>query len=321
MAKPFKDPIDDEADLAEGTKRSMADLKELSEAADPDAVVEVPVGEEDEPDPDADLDRELTPREARRRERGGEYYRTIREQRAAAEAKAQAYKEQLDFERSNRQAPAQQVQQSPDQTKALRGEVDRIYQDQTRLLEEYQGKVSAYQRAGQVMPREEYQRYDERAKELDAARIEKLLDLREAQRAPQRMQEEQQRAIVAKAPDVFANQRAADWARGEFSRRVAENPNIDREQLFDEVVEGARRAILGKRPPPDQITRQRATGLSRGSMASSGAQPSSLQMTKGQRVIARAAYPKLSPEKAYQKWANENGRELVEMERESGRRA
>jgi hypothetical protein len=318
MAK-FKDPIDEEADIAEGTKRSVAEFEKLAQE-NPEGTVEVPVGEEDD-DPDDALDKEERPTRKERRAARGADYKTVREQRAAAEARAQALEEQLQFERSRVPTQQQGPQGGPDVVKQLQAEVGKVYEEQSALMRDYEARVAAYRQAERVMPKEEWKRFDDKARELDEKRTELLLDVREARRAPMRAQEEQHRALVARAPDVFANQRAATWAGAEYSRRIAENPQIDRDQLIDECVEGARRVILGKRPPPDQAQRQRATGMSRGAGVTSSAAPSALPMSKDQRTIARAAHPKLSPAQAYQKWANENAKELQEMERESGRRA
>lgn len=314
MAKPFKDPIDDEANLAEGTKRLMDKFEENLDGAP----VEVPVEDPVEDDPDEELDETEPSRRDKRAARGANY-RTMRERNAANEARAQLLQEENDRLRATPPQIQQPTQQQVAPTAHLEEQRDSIYKQQQSLFAEYNNKVAYYQRAKQQMPEAEYKDYEKRAATLDEQKTLILVDIREARTAPQRQMEQQQQLYRARAPDVFHNPRASQWAGAYFSQKKAENPNIDSEALFEEAVEGARRAVLGKRPPPDQATRQRATGASRGAMASSSSSAPRVQMTPGMVKMAKAAYPKLSEKEAAQKWANKNGKQFLEMERDAGR--
>lgn len=315
--KPFKDPIDDEADAEEGTKRSIREFEERVASEDP---VEVPVEEEDD-DPDAELD-EPTDRKGKRAARG-QNYRTVREQRAAAEARAQALQEQLDRlsaqQAAMSQPQGQQSSQANPQLDQKQQELSRVVTDQERLFSDYQAAVNRYRADKKAMPESEYETFKKRAEELDEKKIDLRFEIREIKQAPQRQQQEIIRLYQSKAPDVFSNQRAYDYASTVYRSKLLANPQANADETFDQAIEEARTVILGKRPAPGAASKQRATGMSRGVSNGNGNQPARIQMTPGQRAMARSAYPKLSEKEAYQKWANVNGRKLLELEREHGR--
>jgi len=321
MADKFKDPIDSEADMAEGTRRSMEQFKA---GLDSEEVVEVAEREEPGEDPDAELDAE--PGEARpnkktrRRERGANY-RTMAEQRAAAEARAQALEEELQRTRAERQMPpAQQQQVENAAEKQIEGELDKVYAEQAKVFEEYTRRANAYAAAKREMPAEEVRGWEKKANDLDKQKMLLGHRLHEAREAPRRAQEEYSRMYRAKAPDVFGNDAAAAYAAAVYNQKKIENPRADQDELFEVAMEAARRVVLGKRPPPDAAMRQRATGMSRGVGSKAAEGPVSIQMTPAMRKIAIASYPKLTPDQAVQRWVNRNGRQFLEMEREQGRR-
>jgi hypothetical protein len=307
------DPIEEEADRDEGGGSG------LTEADEP---VEVGVEkEEEEEDPDAELDRER-PNRAERRANRDRDYRTIREQRAAAEAEAKVLREELERSRAAMSAlgqnrPERETGPAPE-VEALEKELKGTYDAQERLNQEYDARVAAYTNARRAMPADELEKFKARATDLRRQEVRIIRRIDDAADAPQRRAHEEQERIRSRAPDVFGDERARTWAAGRYNQRVAENPNVDRDQLFQEVTEEARRVILGKRPPPDQAARQRASGMARGAGAAASGR-STIQMNGDMKKLARLRYPKLSEPDAYKKWAQTHGKEYLELERESGR--
>lgn len=303
MAKPFVDPIDEEADAAEASvvKNRAGELAERIGKAREDETEEIEVQEPD--DDDEAEEREAKTRAEKRSERGRNRV-SARERAAAAEARAQALQEQLDAQRSQTRQVAPQVDDGA--VAAAEKRYDAIVAEQERLFHEYQ-------RAQNLTPAQEAD-FQRRAKELDFRKTNAAVDIREAHNAPRRVAEEHKRAMAARAPDVYGNQAALAYAAGEYQKRLAMGEK-DSIELHDLVMEEARQVILGKRPPPDASQRARATGMSNGARAPIGAQqPVRLSMPKGSPMyrMALAAYPNDEPGVACQKWANKHGKRFNE---------
>jgi len=72
--------------------------------------------------------------------------------------------------------------------------------------------------------------------------------------------------------------------------------------------------VLGIKPKPDAIDRQRATGMSAGPRALPTTTRSTISMPKGSHYyrMATALYPDLEPAQACQKWAQGPGKRLLQ---------
>ena len=111
---------------------------------------------------------------------------------------------------------------------------------------------------------------------------------------------------------MYESPAALRYAQGVYEKRIAMGHQGTTE-LHDAVCQEAREVILGKRPKPDAAQRQRASGMSSGSRVTSTPDRATINMPKGSDYdkIARAAYPKLEPAQARQKWANTVGKRLL----------
>lgn len=301
----FKDPIDEEADAAEASlvgKRSSELAERISKAREGEAE-EIEV---QEPDDDEEEEKAAKSRSEKRSERGRDRV-SLRERTAAAEARTELLREQLETERSQR------TQTRTHDAQPNNNEVARLERNYEAVLAQQKTLFNEYQRAQSLTPAQEAE-YERRAAVLDYQKTNALVELRDANNAPQRAREEHKRLMSARAPDVYANLTALAYAAGEYQKRLAMG-EADTLELHDAACEEARQVILGKRPPPDQAQRARATGMGSGARAPVGAgAPVKLSMPKGSPIykIAVAMYPNDEPGVACQKWANKHGKAFNE---------
>lgn len=297
---------DDDEDKLE---RSVAGnrLDELASAmrgAREEDPAEIEVQEPEEVDPDELIDKTPTGRQERRTERGSKR-QTAREAAAAAEARADAFKEALELAaRTPAAQPAPQQQGNP--LAEIDARIRQNYKDTESLHSEWnakQGKMSA----------QEEQALRDRAIDLDVQKTTLIADRRDRMLSPQRIQEEHSRKLAARYPDIYANRQAMQYAAGEFNKRLARG-EPDNEETHDTAMEEARQVILGKRPKPDAIERQRSSGMGAGLRQGQRAEaPVRISMPPGSAMdkMARAAYPNEEPAVARQKWANKNGKAFL----------
>lgn len=299
MANAFRDPLDEEADAAEGAEGHSKNLRDRLAAVPAQETDEVEV---QEPDEDDDEKEELAEAKTSRRDKRAAR-QSSRERAAAAEARAQVLQEQLEIarrsstERQEPKAPAGNPVASIDaRIKAANEALGAVHDEWNRNA----GKLSKARE----------QELRDKAEALDIEKMTLVVQRSEALAAPQRMRESQAATLRARAPDVYANRAALDYAEGEFKKRLARG-ETDSLDTFDAAMQEAREVILGKRPKPDAAQRQRAAGFGGGPRASSaGDDAPKLAMTKGSPLyrLACAQYPSLDPKEACQKWANRNGK-------------
>lgn len=300
----FKDPLDEEADAAEGRSVSKgADaLRERMAAARAVDTEEVVV-EEPEDDEDDEVAEAREAQLTRREKRAGRV--TARERAAAAEAEARVLREQLAMRQPEREARPQGNAQLADIDRKLRDG----YSRQKALFAEYEGK------RGRLSEREESQ-YEDRAVELDVELKMLAAERYETVNEPKRRQQ----AIIDQArsefPDVYGNQQAIDYAHGRFRQLMALG-HKDSKELHDQIMVETRQAVLGVRPKPDALQRQRATGITSAAVSVGAPAQVKLSMPKGSPLyrMATAMYPDLEPGAACQKWANKNGKKFAEATR------
>lgn len=303
----FKDPIDEEADAAESTvvKDHAGKLAERIGSARDEDTEEVPITEPDEDEEDA-----LTERQQKRNKRSATHV-SARERAAAAEARAEAYKEALALAGRDRKDTGPGPGQVPP-TAEIDSSIRRNYAQQEALHDEYNARVKAAGQAG--LSKDEEQRFKDRAIDLDVENKTLVADRRDAVRAPQRAEAARVEALKARAPDVYNDARAFQFARGLYNQEIARGM-ADSLELHDSCMEQARQVIFGKRPKPDAIQKQRLTGMGGGTRAPAGGEErQSLSMPKGSPLyrMAIARYPDLEPAQACQKWAQKSGKAYLE---------
>lgn len=113
--------------------------------------------------------------------------------------------------------------------------------------------------------------------------------------------------LEAENADVYANPRAVAYARSYFQGKVALGETDSRE-LFDRSMNAAREAfkMQPKGQPPSNRQRRQFEGGPRGANGGKAGQTQpddTVRMDKHLKKIARAMYPGLPEEKAYEKWA------------------
>jgi hypothetical protein len=277
-----------------GMRERMAGAKEI----DTDEVsIEVP-----EPD-EADEEDETAEAAPNRRERRAGRM-SPRERAAAAEAEAKVLREQL----AERNRPVPGNAPSP---VASTAEVDRrirsTYAELQRLEDDY-----ARAQQNRTLTAEKEAEMRERAIELDIQKATLAAERRDIVNAPRRRQDELTRQLERENADVYGDARALQFAAGRVNQLIAEGRK-DSKELHDEVMEETRRRILGKRPKPDAIERQRATGLSAGPRVASPTAGRTIPMPRGSHYykMAVSMYPELDAGAACQKWAQTVGKKLL----------
>lgn len=276
-----------------------------AERDDDEETNEVVVQEPAETDDDDDLEPEVP--KTRDEKRAARRKQTLREEKAAAEARADVYKTELESLRSKGGTPAPQQNQNAN----LDRQYGEVIAEQEKLFAEYHAQR-------ELTPAQDAE-YRKRATILDIRKTSLVVDMKAAHEAPQRAQDERLKALRARNEDVWANPAALRYAEGEYNKRVARG-EPDTLETHDAAAAEARQVILGKRPPPDAAQRQRATGMSGGARGSTPDAPVKLNMPPGSRmyILACARYPALDPKQACQKWANTNAKALLEASRNRG---
>src|SRR6187399_340768 len=274
-------------------------MRERMSAAKDDETDEVSV-ETPEPEEADEDESEVAP--SRRDKRAARI--SSRERAAAAEAEAKVLREQL----AERSRPVPGTAPAP---AASTAEVDRrirgTYAELQRLEDDYS---RAQQNRTLTAAMETEMR--ERAMELEVQKISLATERREILTAPRRRQDELTRQLERENADVYGHPQALQFAAGRVNQLIAMGRK-DSKELHDEVMEEARRTILGKRPKPDAIERQRATGMSAGPRMAPSAPGRTIQMPKGSHYykMAVSMYPDLDAGAACQKWAQTVGKKLL----------
>jgi len=255
----------------------------------------------DAPEPEEEDEEESEVAPTRREKRANR--QTARERAAAAEAEAKVLREQLDRVRT----PERQ-QQGPQSAVV---DVDRKIRATYAELERLESEYVAAQQNKTLTPEREREMRD-RAQELEIQKMELAAERREVQTAPQRRQKELWEQLARDNADVYDNPRARQYAQGRAVQLIAMGEK-DSKELHDRVMAEARQVVLGVKPRPDAIDRQRATGLSAGPRVAPSTQRSTISMPKGSHYykMAVALYPDLEPNQACQKWAQGPGKRLL----------
>lgn len=308
---PFAvDDEDNEEQIAEAKEKVKEKIREEAistkrESADDDRDVEVSVEPEEE---------EEEEREPSRKERRKNRFTEANARAEAAEARARQLEQENQRAWQLLQRQPQQQPQTPEKD-PLDDELEQIYREHELTLNEYNQKS----RDGQLTPELE-RHYWNKAKDIEQRKIENRARklLRKENIRPSDPNEAVRVMLNRRYADVLQIPGAKDWAQGYFvQQRALGRP--DTEDLLDESMAAARRQFgiqNGRRPSPDQATRQRYTGVPVGGGANgSGESSQKIVMTAPLRKLARLAYPKLSEREAYEKWAKGAGRRMLEEQK------
>jgi|SRR6478735_902343 len=247
-------------------------------------------------------------RRQRRAERQNEF-RRIQEENARLRAESDAYRRQPAYQPQQQQQPVNPAAQR------LR-EIDETTQ---RLHREYEAVASRPGFTPQMQAD-----YEQRALQLQTARMAAVAQAT----APQINEQELYRKIAWQQftnehADVFGDEKAQNWAIGEWQKLVKGEGKADTKQLAEEILDRAR-VRFGMKPrnggsSVTQADRQRLTGV--GSRGAPGApqQTGAVKMGPREKHMARLAFgDKMSEAEAYQKWANTVGKKLLEQQRKGG---
>jgi len=292
--------LDDTEQEQESVGNHLGKLRERMGAAraveeDTDEVsTEAPEVEDDDDEPEA----EVAP--TRRERRAGR--QTARERAAAAEAEAKVLRELIQQRPAER--PTQQVPDTADVDRRIRA----TYAELERLENDY---IAAQTNKTLTPAMEREMR--EKAQELEIRKLELAAERREVREAPNRRQRDLADSLARDNADVYQNPRALQYAAGRVNQLIAMGEK-DSKELHDKVMAETRQVVLGIKPKPDAIDRQRATGMSAGPRALPTTTRSTISMPKGSHYyrMATALYPDLEPAQACQKWAQGPGKRLLQ---------
>ncbi len=294
----------------------MADLdqedKDLDAELESGAAETDPEPPKDPVDKNADVEVQVGPsRQEKKRNRLKEFEeRTTRAEQAAEEARREAREARERFDTLNRHPQSQQAQP---QANPVQSRLNQIAEAKRRLHETYEAVASqpGYDRNG---PRQK--EFEQQAENLENARV---AAISEAQR-PQFDEADLMRKVALKTyldshGDISGDPTRWAWAYARWQQRKAEG-HADTREMADEVFDEAR-VKYGLKPRnrigpqrADPATQKRLSGIS----AQSAGEPnnvSAIKMTPMERKMAEVKYDNLPKEKAWQKWANTEGKKVM----------
>lgn len=252
-------------------------------------------------------DEEESPRPTRK-EKKANRYRSLQEERDRLRA-------ELEAERAQRMAAARypQVTPAPAPKDDEDAELQAIY-DEERLLQRTYASLSDEEKE------RKYDEYYDKAKKLEVRKLRTVAktaggsrpQTSEVVREILRMQHSD---VYNHGADPTGQMPSAGEAlhRSIWQRKLIVDKKPDTLETYNEAMEETRRTLrlpTAKRPAPDTSFKAKLTGTPHGATASSGSGPRTVKMTKEYKRMARAAYPHMDEDKAYQRWANTVGKDL-----------
>jgi hypothetical protein len=272
---------------------------ELKEPVDKNEPLEVPVNQPSRAEKKRARFREFEERTTKAEERAAAA------ERAAQEAR-ELYQRQLQHPQSHQSQP----QQSTLQTRLAQ-----ISAAKQRLHSHYQAVAS---QPGYKTDSEQHREFERQAEELENLRVAALVEDR-AQKGQINEQDlirkAQLQSYLAEHADITNDPTRFQWAYARWQQLRAEG-KPDTKEMSDAVFDEAR-IKYGLQPKnrrgsrPDDATRRRLSGVS--AQSAGGDQASATyRMTAMERKMATIKYDKLPPKEAYQKWANNEGKRILE---------
>ena len=296
------------ATAEERLEERIREREERKQAAEPDRTPD---------DDDADADIDAAPPQAQPQKRNR--WREMNDKAAAAEAKAaaaeqraeQAMKLLSEHQQRVQSQPQPQPQTQPGADPSQAAE-DAIYEEQAqlyRMLQLGEGKLSAA----------ELDRIDKRSRELERSKLKLVAEQTIKQHAPQAQPQQHPHLpyLLATFPDVFKSEQAKQYADGHHRMLRAQGKPDNLETVIESLV--AARAALKTAPvsapvaqrKPDPQARQRLAGQAAGpSGGGEDDDETPITMSAAQRRMARAKWPDLSEDKAFERWRKGPGARL-----------
>ncbi len=252
-----------------------------------------------------------SPQGPSRREKRANRFQENEEARIRAEERARVLEEELTRVRAQPAPQYQPPQQQGPDPIALAGE--RLKRDHEDLVKTYNARL----KAGDLTEKEaeEFRQrgweIKEKSEELAAVRVLQKTGRLGQQQQPQGMTEQQfnQMTLANEFPEIMADPKLVQRAGLRFDEAVLDGEPPTMATTRKVMAEIQARFVPGKRPEPDNLLKQRLTGIGAGPGSGSGARGgrTTIEMTPELRKMAVRTYKHLPAGQAIQKWANEVG--------------
>ncbi len=289
---------------AEAEVEESEETPQIKDPADKNETIEVPV----------------QTRQEKKRNR----FREVEDRARAAEERAERAEREAREARERHQTQLYNPQSGnapqPNQPSPVQQRLMQIAEEKRRLHSHYEAVASqpGYDRNGP-----QQREFERMAENLENARVAAIA---EAQR-PQFNEEDlirkaQLRSYLNEHSDITNNAQYFKWAVARWQQLTAEG-KPDTKELSDSVFDEAR-IKFGMQPRnrrgsrPDDAIKRRLSGVSSQSAGAPQA-TGNIQMTSMERKIAQAKYDNLPPKQAWQKWANNEGKRIMERRAQKSR--
>lgn len=299
----------------------MPDIEELedkgpvTEGSEDAELEEKPELPKEPVDKNADIEVQVT-RAEKKRNRVKEFEeRTTRAEKAAEDARRDAQEARELYQRQLQHPQSQQTPQQ--QVNPVQQRLGQIAEAKRRLHEHYQAVASQPGYDPNGKDRDRQRDFEAKAEELENMRVAAITQAHQ----PQQINEQDLIRKVAlhnylnSHSDVTHDPKAWEWAHARWVQRKAEG-QADTIEMADEVMEEARIKFgkptrRGRGNKPDAATKARLSGVPAQSAGGGAGEVGLVRMNAMERKMAREMYDKLSPEQAYQKWANGPGKKAA----------
>lgn len=184
-------------------------------------------------------------------------------------------------------------------------QLDKVYARQSEAYNSAQAEI----KSGTFTP-ERQKHYEQIAREVESEKT-RIHANRVLAQSAGALRESQARLVwEQKYPEVYSNQKAFEYAKATWARRLALGESQSN-ALADEVMSETMNAFkLGSKPAPTASDRARLSGLP--AAGSGGGKPSGIVMTPELKKMAEAAHPDMPQAEAWKQWANGPGKRLRE---------
>lgn len=202
---------------------------------------------------------------------------------------------------AQQQQPVEQKNQYVEQEKQVRQAIRELSEDFENLRPEAKNNVDVRKR------------FQDRYSELTAhqQRLNAIIATGGGQQPQNRQAEAFEVALTAKYPDVDLSPGSAHrrFADATCDRLIAAGARAGWETIDKAIEETRRQFRLGKAPLPSAATRARFSGVSSGSSgAAAQSAPTKVELSKEERTMARAMWPKLKEKDAFKEFAKMKSR-------------
>lgn len=266
-------------------------------------------------DKNADIEVQVLTRAEKKRNRFKEFEERTTRAEAAAEAARREAAEARELYSRQLQHP-QSLQQPQQQVNPTQQRLGQIQEAKRRLHEHYQAVASQPGYDPQGKDRDRQRDFESKAEELENLRVAAITQAHQ----PQQINEQDLIRKVAlhnylnSHADVTHNPKAWEWAHARWVQRKAEG-QADTIEMADDVMEEARVKFgmptrRGRGSKPDAATKARLSGVASQS-AGAPQETGKIKMTNMERKMAEEKYDKLPREKAWQAWANNEGKRIA----------